>query len=487
MPTAGATQLRRRGQMSAIIVNATITNTLPLQPPAFGFEGVFRYPLPPAKPLPGSHFQHTLRITGSVPKEYSDYHLRVDLMVRGALWRTHTHPLCTSMHESPELEIRECAKGSGAFEATVWTFVPSQRPTMAATAAALPADARAHARSSRGLLRQAGGASRLLHAAVATLERLNVCNLTRPLPDRLVGAACNASASSTSASKGGKRHGVSPDALMRAPAWKNAGKSDLYDVDWRAIGTMFVLASLTLPQPFTIVESGNFCGGTTGFLALLRRELCPKCPYYSLDPGGYRRKRHAKFTCHRASLEFAGLSDEVTFVDEPAPALGGLDLPVGFVYTDGGKVHFCNNPLHTYLDEKMMVGGLIGFDDTWVGWPGAPFAKEHIGQVGLVHELVQTGDWRALLLPPNPHRKKDPSTHGYQISTKVIAGFNGEATASGINGDLFPENVKQSLVVKSKSRFEQPGEREGEDAIRVALIERGGREVGSAWLPLPAV
>ena len=59
------------------------------------------------------------------------------------------------------------------------------------------------------------------------------------------------------------------------------------------------------------------------------------------------------------------------------------------------------------------------------------------------------------------------------------------STCQAINGDLFPENVKQSLVVKSKSRFEQPGEREGEDAIRVALIERGGKEVGSAWLPLP--
>ena len=50
---------------------------------------------------------------------------------------------------------------------------------------------------------------------------------------------------------------------MRSPAWKNAAKSDLFDVDWRAIGTMFVLAAMTLPQPFTIVESGNFCGGTT--------------------------------------------------------------------------------------------------------------------------------------------------------------------------------------------------------------------------------
>ena len=51
--------------------------------------------------------------------------------------------------------------------------------------------------------------------------------------------------------------------------------------------------------------------------------------------------------------------------------------------------------------------------------------------------------------------------------------------------DLFPENVKQALVMKARSRFEQPGEAEGQDALRVVLVERGGREEAISWVPLP--
>ena len=51
--------------------------------------------------------------------------------------------------------------------------------------------------------------------------------------------------------------------------------------------------------------------------------------------------------------------------------------------------------------------------------------------------------------------------------------------------DLFPENIKQALIAKSRSRFEQPGEREGADALRVVLIERGGGEVANMWASLP--
>jgi hypothetical protein len=53
---------------------------------------------------------------------------------------------------------------------------------------------------------------------------------------------------------------------------------------------------------------------------MLKQELCPKCTFISLDPGGYRRRRHAAFTCHRHSLAFANLSNEVIFVDDLSPA-----------------------------------------------------------------------------------------------------------------------------------------------------------------------
>ena len=50
--------------------------------------------------------------------------------------------------------------------------------------------------------------------------------------------------------------------------------------------------------------------------------------------------------------------------------------------------------------------------------------------------------------------------------------------------DLFPENVKQALVLKTRSRFAQPFERES-DALRVTLVERGGKDLSSMWVELP--
>ena len=85
------------------------------------------------------------------------------------------------------------------------------------------------------LLRQAADDRARLRIASTILAHMNVCNLTQPLPDRLVGAACNASITEEF---DGPRHHVSPDALMRSAAWRSAGKSDLYDIDWRTIGTM---------------------------------------------------------------------------------------------------------------------------------------------------------------------------------------------------------------------------------------------------------
>jgi hypothetical protein len=50
--------------------------------------------------------------------------------------------------------------------------------------------------------------------------------------------------------------------------------------------------------------------------------------------------------------------------------------------------------------------------------------------------------------------------------------------------EVIPENIKQSLVQKVRSTFEQPGEEEGADALRIVLVERGGLEVAARWVPL---
>ena len=117
------------GVPAKMLANASIVRTHWLQPPGFGFEGTMRVPFPRSdRPRVGTHFQHVLHIEGSVPHEFADYHLRVDVHVRGALWRSQTHTLCTSLDPNPEHETRHCEAGSGTFAAHVWAFVPASRP-----------------------------------------------------------------------------------------------------------------------------------------------------------------------------------------------------------------------------------------------------------------------------------------------------------------------------------------------------------------------
>ena len=42
-------------------------------------------------------------------------------------------------------------------------------------------------------------------------------------------------------------------------------------------------------------------------------------------------------------------------VDQPSSAIANLETPVGFVYVDGGKVRWANEPMYSLLEERMMV------------------------------------------------------------------------------------------------------------------------------------
>lgn len=180
----------------------------------------------------------------------------------------------------------------------------------------------------------------------------------------------------------------------------------------------------------------------------------------------------------------------------------------------------------------MMVGCVVGLDDVWQASTMA-HSIEHYGQISMVAELAASGDWEPLLLPPVPRLPRNSShtvrravTHLTQAVSAAAAavhtrrrgknsgGLEGGAggNAGGGLGDgsaapttapsgegrgvsptsltelvhreLFPENVKQAIMVKARSRFAQPGESEG-DALRVTLVERGGRDVATVWVGLP--
>ena len=77
-------------------------------------------------------------------------------------------------------------------------------------------------------------------------------------------------------------------------------------------------------------------------------------------------------------------------------------------------------------------------------------------------------------------------------TSSPAAGGSSAADTIKQTAAIFPENVKQALLRKARSRFAQPHEAGGAapaapaDALRITLVERGGSEVATRWLPLPA-
>ena len=204
----------------------------------------------------------------------------------------------------------------------------------------------------------------------------------------------------------------------------------------------------------------------------------------------------------------------------------------------------------------MMAGCVVGLDDVWQA-SGMAHSVEHYGQISMVAELVASGDWEPMLVPPLPRLPRNAShsttravaamarivrhaaarrdrahdhargarrgsqpahgehahathaAHHEPATGRALAsseqerrpGSTGADTVAASNGegdhvpppfgndvtrhDVFPENVKQAAVLKVRSRFAQPNEMRA-DALRVTLVERGGKDVASLWLELPA-
>ena len=121
----------------------------------------------------------------------------------------------------------------------------------------------------------------------------------------------NRSTSKHAGKHAGKPGTASPLLLLQSKAFKRQVFSQSSADEWRAVGAAAMLALLTLPRPFTLIESGGLCGGMTLLLALLKRHLCPSCRLLSLDPGHYRSVVRQPDDCADASLRWAGLREEV--------------------------------------------------------------------------------------------------------------------------------------------------------------------------------
>ena len=146
----------------------------------------------------------------------------------------------------------------------------------------------------------------------------------------------------------------------------------------------------------TCLCSGNFCGGVTVLLALIKRDHCPDCRLITVDPTlQAQQAQYKQLQCGaRHTLDVLGLSSLVE-VREHFGQDVPLDGPIGFAYFDDGKIREAMAPQMALVEPYLMDGALLGFDD---------YAQEHavkgpashrkiIDHKELMRELVSSGDY----------------------------------------------------------------------------------------------
>ena len=154
------------------------------------------------------------------------------------------------------------------------------------------------------------------------------------------------------------------------------------------------------------------------------------------------------------------------------------------------KVRFYNDPLLAYLGERMMRGAVVAMDDAWQAEP-LPLSQGHFGQVMLVHELVQGGEFEPLAVPPvdhgryglgfaphNARRRPSWAAHAPPRATLELL----EQLAAGAPSPFASRKI--AVVRRSRARM-RPPDAPGTDAVRVSLVDGSGDEAAVLWAPLP--
>ena len=331
-----------------------------------------------------AHRQPLLHITGNTGTgQHRNFYINVQLLIRGAQTRAYSHPLCTAVG-SPQLEQKTCSTSAGYYDARVWLFVPDfVRPVVPLS---MPVSVKhSDTYEQRLAMLTDFGFCRDSPSRYSRAFRREVCSMKK-LP----------------------AYAAIYSAIKKGPNFGQVAGSDFRDV-----GLAFLQAATTLPQPFAIVEHGNLCGLMTIYLAVLRRYFCTRCPLYSTDPGLFRTVKKQRLSCVRDALNWAGSHDqEITLADDAGAAVQlSADVPVGFAYLDDGKLRVFNDPLVAILQERLMVGGVLAFDDTWDpidklrasrkranGTSESGISVGHMGHSNLVHELLSGGSYADLFV-----------------------------------------------------------------------------------------
>ena len=193
--------------------------------------------------------QLVVRLNGSTPLPHSSYRLNVELIVHGGLWRTSSHQLCTSLEVQPNNELRECSRRIGPFVAAINVHIPGPLPRSRTLLSA-----QHHQRLDAYAVRMGH-----LAAAAKSIADIDVCSLDAAVLSQTVTKhACRRRGFQQSRLNGSIRMGV-PE-LMASLKSSGLVETNLLREDWLPIATAFATAALSLPQPFTMVEVGNYCG-----------------------------------------------------------------------------------------------------------------------------------------------------------------------------------------------------------------------------------
>lgn len=246
-----------------------------------------------------------------------------------------------------------------------------------------------------------------------------------------------------------------------------AGEAASSEDTWKRIYNDMVDAFTTLPLPFTILESGNFCGASTCFMAATKRALCPDCPFLSVDPG-YSRQDAVRQDgtpmdpqCVEKNMEYSKLADYVTVLDKTSGQEAPIRGPVGYIFNDDGKMHEIVSVQHPLWEPYIMNGGRLGYHDYWddgESMKASQSTDDHRSLVSKweepkmhrtwIADLVDTPDYVTTFLPKfiSEFEERPPNTNWlYDVGQiqKIVRDTTPEQTA-----DYFVEvTIREAPVV----------------------------------------
>ena len=174
----------------------------------------------------------------------------------------------------------------------------------------------------------------------------------------------------------------------------------------------------------------------------------------------------------------------MSFVDD-TPDVISIDLPIGFIYFDGGKLRQFNLGFHSMIREKIMNGALLVFDDTYGAEPGH---HNRWGQIMTVDELVNTGEYRPVFIPPHAKSKTRllRGANSSEIPHHIEVRFQSlEKHAGPIDESM--RLGKTSTVVKVKGWETADLSEPSADQVRLDVMSSKGKVRVSSWVKLCVV